>query len=356
MGIWVFFWVSRILPLAILLATATTHAAVLSSDATSRQVASTFSPNGKLIVTILESDAIAIWSSDTGEQHIILRGHRERISSASFSPDGTRVLSSSEDGTARVWDVRTGNLLLVLAGHKGAVRTAEYSARGNRILTTGVDGTAMVWFTDNGELLDALDDHGDVTYAQISPNGSRVVTTDISGSLRAWDEYGQKMTPIIITSVGVDITPETADPLMQNVRSISDSVVLLDRFRVAENSLKTDSLLETLRLWSDAWSSQDFDRYLSAYDPGFDPGGGISRQAWQVERRQRVEKPASIKVTVSNPVVRLTSAREAEITFTQQYRSDRHVDTCLKQLDLANRDDAWMILREKNLKCKLRPR
>lgn len=346
-----FAWVSRILPLAMLLVTAPTHAAALSSDATSSQIASVFSPNSKLVATILDSDAIAIWSGDTAERLFVLRGHRKKVTSASFSPDGTRLLTSSEDGTARVWDVSTGNLLLVLAAHEGAVRMVEYSARGNRILTTGVDGKVMVWFADNGELLDTLDDHGSVTYAQISPDGSRVVTTDDSGGLRTWDEYGQKMTPITITVQGKETAAESHDPLLQNVRGISDSSDSLAETDVTKIYSQTKVLIENLQLWSDAWSSQDFERYLSLYDPEFEPESGKAQRAWQLERRQRVEKPASINVKISNPVVGRSNASEAQITFTQHYRSDRYTDTCQKQLDFVSRDDAWLILREKNLKC-----
>jgi WD40 repeat protein len=67
----------------------------------------TFSPDGKLLATISDKDsnAIALWDTDTGTRRCVLKGHIGDIRQFAFTPDGRRLISAATDDTCLIWDV-----------------------------------------------------------------------------------------------------------------------------------------------------------------------------------------------------------------------------------------------------------
>lgn len=98
--------------------------------------------------------------------------------------------------------------------------------------------------------------------------------------------------------------------------------------------------------WLDAWSRKDVSRYFSAYARDFQPPQGVSRESWEKERRSRIEKPASIKVTSADLQVAM-NGETAKARFRQTYVSEslRSADT--KELDMVRRDGRWLIFSER---------
>ncbi len=84
---------------------------------------------------------------------LILKGHTFRVVSSSFSPDGKRVVTASYDDTARIWDAETGKELRILTGHKGNVVSASFSPDGKRVVTASSDDTARIWDVETGKEL-----------------------------------------------------------------------------------------------------------------------------------------------------------------------------------------------------------
>lgn len=98
--------------------------------------------------------------------------------------------------------------------------------------------------------------------------------------------------------------------------------------------------------WIDAWSRKDVSRYLSAYATDFEPPQGQSRENWSQERRSRIEKPDSIKVSYAN-LQTTTKGETATVRFRQTYVSDSINSTDTKELDMVRRDGRWLILSER---------
>jgi outer membrane protein len=103
-----------------------------------------------------------------------------------------------------------------------------------------------------------------------------------------------------------------------------------------------------VRAWAAAWSAKDVAAYLDAYSPDFVPPGRASRQAWEKQRRTRIERQAGIEVKVENLQVAV-NGEQATATFTQAYKAGAASSTSRKQLLLKNTAGRWLIVNEKTL-------
>eukprot|EP01030_Chromulinospumella_sphaerica_P026354 gene26354-26549_t len=64
--------------------------------------------------------------------------------------------------------------------------------------------------------------------------------------------------------------------------------------------------------WAKSWSDGEVDTYLSAYCARFVPAEGLSRKAWEAQRRQRVDKGRGIVVKVKDVNVESTGTGRAK--------------------------------------------
>lgn len=98
--------------------------------------------------------------------------------------------------------------------------------------------------------------------------------------------------------------------------------------------------------WAEAWSNQDVDAYLSHYAADFTPSGQTSRSAWEKQRRARLTRPKTIKVSVEDPKVSFSGESSARVRFQQHYQSDTIDSKGYKTLTLARSSGRWLIVRE----------
>jgi tetratricopeptide (TPR) repeat protein len=107
-----------------------------------------------------------------------------------------------------------------------------------------------------------------------------------------------------------------------------------------------NAVAEAVQAWAAAWSAQDVDQYLSFYAPEFTPEGGVAREAWEAQRRERIARPKQIQVVVTDLKVTPLGAGAARATFRQDYRSDSIANQSVKTLELAQSGGRWQIRRE----------
>ena len=107
-----------------------------------------------------------------------------------------------------------------------------------------------------------------------------------------------------------------------------------------------DAVVKMLQGWTQAWSNNDADGYLSFYAPDFRTPNGESRKDWEAARRLRLAKPKRIQVTASSPRVKLTDNTHAVVTFRQSYSSGNLKSVGTKSLQLVRVGDRWLIQQE----------
>ncbi|MCF6353763.1 MAG: tetratricopeptide repeat protein [Candidatus Polarisedimenticolaceae bacterium] len=108
-------------------------------------------------------------------------------------------------------------------------------------------------------------------------------------------------------------------------------------------------ILSTAHQWAQTWSSKDVAGYLSHYHATFKPSRGLSRAAWEQQRKQRIAKPRFIEIEVLDPEITVISEDEARVEFLQTYRSNTYSDESRKYLRMKRDGNDWKIVREVSL-------
>jgi tetratricopeptide (TPR) repeat protein len=110
---------------------------------------------------------------------------------------------------------------------------------------------------------------------------------------------------------------------------------------------ESEDIINTVKAWAQAWSNKDATTYLDFYSSDFKAPSGITRAAWEKIRRERITKPKSISVTISNPKVSFTDPTHARVSFKQFYQSDSVRNHTNKTLDMVKRGEKWQIQQER---------
>ena len=106
----------------------------------------------------------------------------------------------------------------------------------------------------------------------------------------------------------------------------------------------SDTVEAAVTRWAKAWSARDVDAYLAAYADDYTTDG-MSRSAWEAQRRVRVGGPKFIDVQLSDLSVD-QQGNTATATFRQTYRSDRLNSSVTKTLKLIRKNGQWLIVDE----------
>lgn len=97
--------------------------------------------------------------------------------------------------------------------------------------------------------------------------------------------------------------------------------------------------------WAGAWTAKDVTRYLSFYDPKFQPTG-VPRQVWFANRTRLLKKEGAVELKIANVQRKTVSADTVETRFEQHYASKDFSDKSQKTLTWKRRGTDWYIVKE----------
>jgi tetratricopeptide (TPR) repeat protein len=98
----------------------------------------------------------------------------------------------------------------------------------------------------------------------------------------------------------------------------------------------------TVAAWAKAWSAKDTKGYLGFYAPDFETPKGMTRAAWEAQRRERIEPKRSISVDAK--ILKTTlQGNVATVVFRQAYRADALKSDSTKTMVLVKTGDRWLI-------------
>ncbi|MFZ5503825.1 MAG: L,D-transpeptidase Cds6 family protein [Pseudomonadota bacterium] len=171
---------------------------------------------------------------------------------------------------------------------------------------------------------------------------SAVLIALVAGVISILPEPGDKKPPLILPAQQ-PATPEISvksdeQPVTRQLASLAAPA------NTADN--KEQEIKDFVVGWVKAWSTQNVEKYLSAYASEFKPENGLSRQAWEKQRHHRLTKYKKIEIELTNLTVS-TEKDTATVEFIQSFRGDNFSETGFrKRLVLKLQDTGWMITRE----------
>ncbi|HXU94752.1 MAG TPA: tetratricopeptide repeat protein [Gallionella sp.] len=106
-------------------------------------------------------------------------------------------------------------------------------------------------------------------------------------------------------------------------------------------------VMKTVNAWAAAWSSQNVKKYLSYYASDFRTPDGESRSAWEAAREERIRKPKSIRIGISDASVNFSNGNHATVKFRQSYRATHMKTSSTKTLLMVKAGGKWLIQEER---------
>lgn len=140
------------------------------------------------------------------------------------------------------------------------------------------------------------------------------------------------------------VKPAANEPATKQAKSPAPDVKKADISAAAGN--KKD-VLKTINAWAAAWSSKNVPDYLAFYASDFRPQDGLGRSAWESLRKERISKPASIHVGISNASVTFADDTHATVQFHQSYHADKVKIPGSKTLLMVYSGGKWLIQEER---------
>lgn len=107
-----------------------------------------------------------------------------------------------------------------------------------------------------------------------------------------------------------------------------------------------EAIHSALEGWRLAWINKDWDGYVKHYGKSF-KGDAKTRKAWLKQRKDKIQHGKSIKLELSNIIIKNVKKDKFDVEFTQSYQSDSYNDKGTKVLTFKHEKNLWIIIQEK---------
>ena len=151
------------------------------------------------------------------------------------------------------------------------------------------------------------------------------------------------------TRVGPYPSKEEADQVVLDLKKAQGitAIVLVSNEKppdLEETIDSVDVVVSQFLIWLKAWEAQKINSYLSFYSKDF-KDSKRPRESWEAQRRKTFGSSSGVSIEVSD--IQILRADDAvEMSFIQDYKSDRISDVGKKILIWKNEGDRWKIVKE----------
>lgn len=191
----------------------------------------------------------------------------------------------------------------------------------------------------------------DIFSKQASPASAKpaasVATTKppVIASVAAAKSITQAEAPKPVAPTPVPVAAKPVQPAVQTpVQPEPPAKPTID---VAKTKEGEAAVISAINAWAQAWSDKNVSGYLKAYAPEFTPPKGENRKKWEQGRKERISKPKTISVTLSDMQVSMVDGTRAKATFKQNYRATSLDSNTWKTLVMVKSGGTWLIHEER---------
>lgn len=136
-----------------------------------------------------------------------------------------------------------------------------------------------------------------------------------------------------------------SDPKAEPAKATSTTVAKSTSVVISGNA--SDDVKATVAAWAKAWAAKDTASYLGFYAADFETPKGMTRAAWEAQRKERIEPKKSISVE-AKIIKTSVQGKVATVVFRQIYRADTVKSDNTKTLRLVKTGDRWQINTERS--------
>ena len=118
-----------------------------------------YSPDGTRILTVSADGTAKLWvveptdvNGETRMQASVIQsftGHQNDVTDGTFSPDGKMIVTVSKDRTIRLWDTETGQALFTSPTEDDSLLSVDFCGDGKRIVVGHKDRIATLWTVES---------------------------------------------------------------------------------------------------------------------------------------------------------------------------------------------------------------
>jgi WD40 repeat protein len=183
-----------------------------------------FSPDGQKILSERNDDVVDLWEASTGKLRATLE-HDTRsnavgdalalafgafyflVMQPTFSPDGRMIVTVNGDKAPKLWDAETGRLRATLTSAPDRVYRGVFSLDNRTVATTTNNGFVSLWDAETGQLKGTLGkkDKNTLLSFEFSPD-SRTAVTFLKRDTQLWDVGSAKLKWTLPKSKATDAT------------------------------------------------------------------------------------------------------------------------------------------------------
>lgn len=184
----------------------------------------TFSPDGRQLATIDDSESIVVWDTSSGKSLFILSdppinlGDVQRSAADNFgltrhrgvvfSPDGDQLAVAKADNTIHIWNLASRSSH-VLVGHTNGIVSLTFSPDGRHLASGGIDGSLRLWhLSPPYEHWNLSTDDSVILVLAISSDNKRIVATNKNGEVRTYALDIEELMRVARTRVCRPLTKE----------------------------------------------------------------------------------------------------------------------------------------------------
>ena len=116
------------------------------------------------------------------------------------------------------------------------------------------------------------------------------------------------------------------------------------------NKINPEDVKKFINEWAISWQNKDFKKYFSSYGENYYSLKFKSNNAWQNDRKNKIENKNNIEIKISN--IKITNYNDKDILaqFTQSYNSNSFSDVVNKHFIITLVEDVFKITGEYTLK------